>query len=53
MPSDLQTTVHTVVERAPQWLRHDLTSQDKAMRTRAEETISAMIADALSKDLAG
>lgn len=38
-----------VVARAPQWLRHDLTSKDVSARHRAEETLSAMIVDALAK----
>lgn len=38
-----------VIERAPQWLRHDLTSKDSAARSRAEETLAAMIADALAR----
>jgi len=49
MASDIQTIIHNVVERAPQWLRQDLTSQDKATRSRAEETIAAMITEALNK----
>jgi len=49
----MQKIIHAVVERAPQWLRQDLTSPDKAIRMRAEETIAAMIADALSNVPAG
>lgn len=36
-----------VIERAPQWIRHDLESKDEAIRTRAEETLAAMITNAL------
>jgi hypothetical protein len=36
-----------VLERAPQWVRHDLGAKDEAIRTRAEETLAAMIANAL------
>lgn len=36
-----------VIERAPQWLRHDLLSKNIAARGRAEETLAAQIADAL------
>ena len=36
-----------VIERAPQWVRHDLGAKDEAIRTRAEETLAAMIANAL------
>lgn len=38
-----------VLDRAPQWLRHDLAAKDAAARQRAEETLAAMIADALAK----
>ncbi len=37
------------VERAPQWVRRDLCSTDQAARTQAEETLVAMIADALNR----
>ncbi|WIW91112.1 hypothetical protein K3M67_20325 (plasmid) [Sphingobium sp. V4] len=37
-----------VIKRAPQWLRHDLDSKDAAARGRAEETLAAMISDALA-----
>lgn len=36
-----------IIERAPQWIRHDLDSKDEAIRTRAEETLAAMITNAL------
>lgn len=42
-----------VLDRAPQWLRHDLAAKDTAARQRAEETLAAMIADALGKGSAG
>lgn len=41
-----------VIARAPQWIRHDLDAKDDAIRTRAEETLAAMIANAL-RDGAG
>ncbi|WP_179041784.1 DUF6771 family protein [Sphingobium lactosutens] len=37
-----------VIERAPQWLRHDLETKDACARARAEETLAAMISDALA-----
>lgn len=40
-----------MIERAPQWIRHDLVAKDVAARTRAEETLAAMIADVLEKDI--
>ncbi|MDF0544106.1 hypothetical protein PX699_17285 [Sphingobium sp. H39-3-25] len=36
-----------VIARAPQWLRHDLSSKDLNARGRAEDTLAAMIVDAL------
>ena len=41
-----------VIERAPQWLRHDLLSKDVAARGRAEETLAAQIVDALIRGMA-
>ncbi|MCB4859042.1 MULTISPECIES: hypothetical protein [Sphingobium] len=41
-----------VIARAPQWLRHDLESKDAAARGRAEETLAAMISDALANGTA-
>ncbi|KFG89943.1 hypothetical protein BV98_002239 [Sphingobium herbicidovorans NBRC 16415] len=37
-----------VIERAPQWVRHELEAKDPSARKRAEETLAAMIADALA-----
>lgn len=44
---DIQPRILAAVERAPQWVRHDLTSTEPAIRTRAEEAMAAMIAQAL------
>ncbi|WP_319025627.1 DUF6771 family protein [Rhizorhabdus wittichii] len=37
------------VQHAPEWLRQDLVSKDPAVRSRAEETLAAMIAAALKE----
>lgn len=37
------------VAKLPNWVRHDLASQDKAVRVRAEETLTAMLAAALEE----
>ncbi|WHO38859.1 hypothetical protein PMI04_020355 [Sphingobium sp. AP49] len=37
------------VTRLPDWIRHDLAAKDSAVRLRAEETLVAMIANALSE----
>ena len=49
MKSDHIVTITKVIESAPDWLRQDLTSRDAGLRTRAEETLAAMIAAALRK----
>jgi len=49
MDADISAIIEAVVQRAPQWLRHDLASSDKAVRARAEETMAAMLAEALSQ----
>lgn len=47
MNAAMTSTILAVIERAPQWVRHDLESRDSAIRARAEETLAAMIAAAL------
>jgi len=47
MTIPLQTTIQGVLERAPHWIRHDLASKDSTVRQRAEETLAAMIANAI------
>jgi hypothetical protein len=49
MKEALSTNVLQVIERTPQWVRHDLDSKDAAVRSRAEETLAAMIAAALDE----
>ena len=39
-----------VVERAPQWIRRDLDAKDPVVRFRVEESLAAMIADALDRE---
>jgi hypothetical protein len=46
---DIAATITKVIENAPDWLRQDLALKDAAFRTRAEETLAAMIAAALQK----
>jgi hypothetical protein len=50
MKSELIEVVTKLLKKAPVWLRHDLASEDKAARTRAEEALAAMIAAALEGD---
>ena len=47
MSEHMQAAILAVIERAPQWIRQDLTAKDAAARIRAEETLAAMIADAI------
>lgn len=51
-PMDKQTRaiIAQVLDRAPEWVRHDLATKDPATRQRAEETLAAMIADALGRE---
>lgn len=44
---DIQSIILAVLERAPQWIRHDLASSDALIRNRAEEAMAAIIAQAL------
>jgi len=48
MSEDLQQAISVVVQRAPEWMRHDLLSKDKATRTRAEEALAAIITNAIA-----
>jgi hypothetical protein len=49
MHDNLLESVTEVLRKAPVWLRHDLASENKAARTRAEEALAAMIAAALDE----
>ena len=49
MTDDITTTVQALLARAPEWIRRDLFAKDSIARTRAEEALAAMIADALSE----
>lgn len=49
MTSDLANLILQVIERAPQWMRRDLDAKDPATRIQAEESLAAIIADALEK----
>ena len=41
--------VERVLAKAPQWIRQDFVSADPAARTRAEESLAAMIGGALDE----
>jgi hypothetical protein len=47
MNDTLTPVILQAIERAPQWVRHDLESKDPVIRIRAEETLAAQIAAAL------
>ncbi|MCI4590413.1 hypothetical protein MOK15_09935 [Sphingobium sp. BYY-5] len=49
MDEQINAIILRVIERAPQWIRHDLESKDVSVRARAEETLAAMIANALEE----
>lgn len=46
--NEITAKITKVIESTPEWLRHDLSSKDILVRTRAEETLSAMITAALN-----
>lgn len=46
---EITEIVGKVLAKAPQWVRHDLGSTDKVVRTRAEDALAAQIAAALAK----
>ncbi|MEG3089641.1 DUF6771 family protein [Sphingomonas sp. PB4P5] len=47
MNDNLQATITAIIARAPDWIRQELLSKEKATRQRAEEALAAMIAGAL------
>jgi len=48
MSDPLANKIAEVVRQAPQWVRRELLADDPSLRERAEETMAAMIAAALS-----
>jgi hypothetical protein len=44
---DMDAKISDAVRHAPEWVRHDLLSDDKSARERAEETLAAIISNAL------
>lgn len=47
--SSTEAIVTAVLMRAPEWIRTDLVAKEAKLRTRAEEALAGMIADALAK----
>lgn len=43
--------IEQVLAKAPQWIRQDLLSPNMPTRRRAEETLAAMIADAVAQSI--
>lgn len=50
MNNDFQATIIATIARAPEWIRQELISMEKATRDRAEEALAAMIAVALKQN---
>lgn len=48
MTEQMKSGILAVIQRAPEWLRQDLGSKDATARERAEETLAAMIGEALA-----
>ncbi|WP_037521626.1 DUF6771 family protein [Sphingobium yanoikuyae] len=53
MDEPTRMTILRVIERAPQWLRHDLEAKDSRVRARAEETLAGMIENAIKGGQSG
>lgn len=49
MDDAMAKTILAVLERTPEWIRHDLVAKDTTVRACAEETLAAMIASSLSQ----
>jgi hypothetical protein len=47
MPDDQREAISAVISHAPEWLRRNMLSDDRVARTAAEETLAAMIVNAL------
>lgn len=50
MDETAKTHILRVIQRMPEWIRHDLGSKDAGVRARAEETLIAMIAEVPAKN---
>lgn len=47
MTDDLTILVLRAIERAPHWIRRDLEAKDNVVKVQAEESLAAMIAEAI------
>jgi hypothetical protein len=47
MDEELMKIVLTVLQRSPEWIRHDLGAKDSSLRARAEEVLAAMVEAAI------
>ncbi|MEG3178536.1 DUF6771 family protein [Sphingomonas sp. RB3P16] len=50
MNNDFQAVITATIARAPEWIRQELLSKEKATRPRAGEALAAMIAEALQQN---
>lgn len=49
MDQNINDLLAKAVTRLPDWVRHDLAAKDSIVRQRAEETLVAMIVNALGQ----
>lgn len=49
MTEEQLAVIASVVSRAPEWIRRDLSSAIPALRQRAEEALAAMVAAAIRR----
>ncbi|MBA4772290.1 MAG: hypothetical protein H2054_04180 [Sphingomonas sp.] len=47
MADETTIAIASIVSRIPEWVRRDLLSTDAATRARAEDTIAAMVQEAI------
>jgi len=50
MENQIQAVITATIARAPEWIRQELLSKEKATRAWAEGALAAMIADALQQN---
>ena len=50
MTDEQKVAILAAVERTPDWVRRDLAGKDEAGRGRAEESLAAIIANALERE---
>jgi hypothetical protein len=50
MHDNIEATILIMLQRTPQWIRHDMAVKEARVRTRAEAALAAMIAQAIAAE---